>query len=163
MADNPLVGTFVMIRKLPLLIAMLAWCCLAVPWQSCDSDCRNGALQPLGHGCHTEAAAASKLECHCGHGDGQAVAADDFDDADAAGPERAHRCEDGEHTNVVFQQTEPDRSIEVDDDPVDPWIRPPAIAIPSFRRWAHEVVSPVDPPGREPQRLRQLRVDVLLI
>ena len=145
-----------MLRKFSLLLAMLAWCCLAIPWQSCDSDCRNGSLQPLGHGCHPKAEATHS--CHCGHDHVRSVA---VDDADATGPERLHRCEDGQHTNLVFQQFEPERSIELDDEPDEPSPVLPSIAIPSLQPRVRVVGSPVDPPGREPQRMQQLRVDVL--
>ncbi len=147
-----------MLPKLSLLLALLAWCCLAVPWQSCDSDCRSGALQPLGHACHPKAEATHS--CHCRHDHDRSVATQD---ADVSGPERAHRCEDGQHTNVVFQQFEPRRSLRAVDEPDQPSPVAPAFATPSSPHWVRAVPSPVDPPGREPQRMRQLRVDVLLI
>ena len=147
-----------MLPKLSLLLATLAWCCLAIPWQSCDSDCRNGALQPLGHGCHPKAEATHS--CHCRHDDDRSVATRDVD---TSGPERAHRCEDGQPTNVVFEQFQPERPFRVVDQPDPPSPVTRAIATPSSRRWVRVVPSLVDPPGREPQRMRQLRVDVLLI
>jgi len=147
-----------MFPRFSLLLAMLAWCCLAIPWQTCDSDCRNGALQPLGHGCHPQAEATHS--CHCRHDHARSVA---IPDADLAGPERAHRCENGQHTNVVFQQFQPKRSLTAVDEPEQP--SPVAMALPARRRqhWVRAVRSPVDPPGPEPQRMQQLRVDVLLI
>ena len=146
-----------MFRNFSLILAVLAWCCLVTPWQSCGSDCRDGALQPFGHGCHPDANAADA--CHCSSHDHSASVADDC----AAGSTRAHQCEDGQHAHVIFQQSEPNKAIDVDDDAGESQAAPPSITIPSWARDEIAIPSPVHPPGVEPQRMRQLRVDILLI
>jgi hypothetical protein len=146
-----------LLRQFPILLALLAWVCLASPWQSCQSDCREGALQPVGHGCHPKA--EEKHRCHCSHASGhETVIVGDTSETGGA----THQCEDGVHLNIVFQQVEPEDEIVLGDPVPDPPLFAP-VTIRHCVDWAPVVLSAVDPPGPEPQRMRQLRVDVLLL
>ena len=80
-------------------------------------------------------------------------------------------------TKITFQSEPgltPDEFIDVlrrstlaERRPVDEPDRPSPVALEyptrNSKHWVRVVPSPVDPPGPEPQRMQQLRVDVLLI
>lgn len=141
-------------RRVLILLTLLAWCCLAVPWMACGSDCREGSVQPVFHHCHSVEhhsceSGQARSACHAGV----------EDDGDVC-----ERHEEESHQTLVFQQTTPE--------PIDlPVFEPTLIAVIDYQPWVarhqaarpEEVIDPpVDPPGWETQASVQLRTDVLL-
>lgn len=143
-----------MSRRILIFSTLLAWCCLAVPWLVCESDCRDGSVQLLVHDCH------SVTHHSCG-------SAEEVATCDSGVQHDGDICleHDGEsHRTLVFQQTTPD-PIECPDFEwtVSGLIDYPK-ALDQFVAQACEmVIDPaVDPPGFEVQAAVQLRTDVLL-
>ena len=143
-----------MSRRIILMMTLLAWCCLAVPWLVCESDCHDGSVQLPLHSCHSVAhhscgTVEEDRACHAGvEHDGDI-------------------CEDHDtelHQTLVFQQTTPDplESPDLDralSDVVDyPW----AVECLAVETCSRSIDQRVDPPGFEVQALLQLRTDVLL-
>ena len=143
-----------MLRPLSTTLTLFAWCCLAVPWLVCNSDCRDGSVQLWIHDCHS-------VEHHsCGSAEpADACHADVEQDGDVC---LQHEGET--HRTLVFLQTSCD-PIET------PRLEMSVTGILDYpgvrgRMWANEreerIKSPVDPPWFENQGLVQLRTDVLL-
>ena len=146
-ADN---ADVVMRDLVPIFLSFLAWCCLAIPWQFCASDCRDGGLQPLFHGCHP--AAETTVSCHCA--DHEADPSEDLD----------HCCEPGEHAGFILPQTSPDApdEFEVEPDQIAWGVGADGLS-PAPIRSCGLVASVGDPPRGDPPWLAELRRQVLLI
>ena len=141
-------------RRILIFSTLLAWCCLAVPWLVCESDCRDGSVQLLVHDCHSVAHRS------CG-------AVEEASACDSGVEHDGDICpeHDGEsHRTLVFQQTTPD-PIESPDFElmVSGLIYYPKLLDQFFAQGRETVIDPsVDPPGFEVQAVVQLRTDVLL-
>ena len=143
-----------MSRRILIFSTLLAWCCLAVPWLVCESDCRDGSVQLLVHDCHSVA------HHSCG-------AVDEASACDSGVEHDGDICleHDGEsHRTLVFQQTTPD-PIECPDFDltVSGLIDYPKVLDQFFTQGCETVIDPpVDPPGFDVQAVVRLRTDVLL-
>ena len=143
-----------MSRRILISVTLLAWCCLAVPWLVCESDCRAGSVQLLIHDCHSVA----HHSCGSVEDDGACHSGVEHDGDICLQHDQEF------HQTLVFQQTTPD-PIDCPDfeTAVSDLIDYPRVLDRFDDQGCEKFIdSPVDPPGFEIQALVQLRTDVLL-
>ena len=144
----------IMFRSISIILSLLTWCCLAVPWLVCNSDCRDGSVQLLLHDCHAvDHHSCSPIEL--------------VEECRAGVEQDGDVCVEHEgetHISLVLSQASPGpvETFCPETSSIGLLEYPMAREVGKRARRSERVRSSVDPPGFETQDTVQLRTDVLL-